>query len=424
MYYTACRRGVQLVVARMPAEGETVKIAFITLPNPDASIITPPLPVGYLAALLEQQRHLVRIYDLALHDTIAMAEALTPLRAFRPHVAVIASTDPETIATIERALAGCNALLVPLGMNLRVATPGQAVAQALWRMDRPTQFEDERSVIFEALLNLDTDLDALPFPARHLLPLEQYPLFTPIGDLQTTILTGQQFDIDSIVPRAPAQIVAELRSVAREYGIRHFVLTGPLLSADMVWLQDLLYHLATSDLGISWEGSARYDSLNTDLLRMFRRAGCEVLCFPLDAIEVLGSKAARAALMDVISQAHELGIAVRAQIQLNPSYAAIPSLVDIAATFGLDDVRFSVPQAKAQEQHCAEDAVGLENVTEMVQSRYRSSLSRQFFIERFGPRMGPMLWRIGRAGLLGRTWQRYADGAEESSRSLARSVGV
>ncbi len=106
MYYTACRRGVQLVVARMPAEGETVKIAFITLPNPDASIITPPLPVGYLAALLEQQRHLVRIYDLALHDTIAMAEALTPLRAFRPHVAVIASTDPETIATIERALAG------------------------------------------------------------------------------------------------------------------------------------------------------------------------------------------------------------------------------------------------------------------------------------------------------------------------------
>src|SRR6266540_3824383 len=139
------------------------------------------LPVGYLAALLEQQRHLVRIYDLALHDTIAMAEALTPLRAFRPHVAVIASTDPETIATIERALAGCNALLVPLGMNLRVATPGQAVAQALWRLDQPNQFEDERSVIFEALLNLDTDLDALPFPARHLLPLEQYPLFTPIG---------------------------------------------------------------------------------------------------------------------------------------------------------------------------------------------------------------------------------------------------
>jgi hypothetical protein len=408
----------------MLAEGGIVKIAFIALPNPNDPIITPPLPVGYLAALLEQQRHLVRVYDLALHDTIALAEALVPLRTFRPHVAVVAATNPEVIAAVERALAGCNALVLPLGMNLRVATPGQAVAQALWQVDQPTPLEDERTVIFEALLNLDTDLDALPFPARHLLPLEQYPLFTPMGDLQTTILTGQQFDIDSIVPRAPAQIVAELRSVAREYGIRHFIFAGPLLSADMVWLQDLLYHLATSDLGISWEGSTRYDSLNTDLLRMFRRAGCEVLCLPLDAIEVLGSKAARAGLMDVINQAHHLGIAVRAQIRLNPSYAAMPSLIDIAATFRLDDVRFSVPQTEAQEQRLADDAVGLENVTEMVQSRYRSSLSRQFFIERFGPRMGPMLWRVGRAGLLGRTWQRYADGAEEPSRSLARSVGV
>ena len=313
---------------------------------------------------------------------------------------------------------------MPLGMNLRVATPGQAVAQALWQIDQPTQPEDERSVIFEALLNLDTDLDALPFPARHLLALEQYPLFTPMGDLQTTILTGQQFDTDSIVLRVPAQIVAELRSVAREYGIRHFVFAGPLLSADMVWLQNFLHQLATSDLGISWEGSARYDCLNTDLLRMFRRAGCETLCLPLDAIEVLGSKVARAALMDVINLAHELGIAVRAQIQLNPSYAAMPSLVDVAATFGLDDVRFCVPQAVTHEQRLAGSVVGLDNVTEMVQSRYRSSLSRQFFIERFGPRMGPMLWRVGRSGLLGRTWQRYADGAEESSSPLARGVGV
>lgn len=408
----------------MSAEGGTVKIAFITLPNLEDPIITPPLAVGYLAALLEQQRHIVRIYDLALHDSASIAEALAPLRAFRPRVAVIAACDPESIAAVERALAGCNALIVPLGMNLRDATPGQAVAQALWHIDPPAQLEDERSVIFEALLNLDTDLDALPFPARHLLPLEQYPLFTPVGELQTTVLTGQQFDSESIIPRAPTLIVAELRSVAREYAIRHFVFAGPLLCADHAWLQDLLYHLATSDLGISWEGCLRYDSLNTELLRMFRRAGCEVLCFPLDAIEVLGSRAARAELMAIVDQAHDLGMAVRAQIQLDPSYAAMPALVDVAATFGLDDVRFNVPAAAAPAQRAADEAIAIENVTEMVQSRYRSSLSRQFFIERFGPRMGPMLWRVGRSGLLGRAWQRYTHGAEDLNSQLARSVGV
>ena len=400
-----------------------MKIAFIAMPHPEDSTITPPLPIGYLAALLEQQRHIVRVYDLALHDTATTADALAPLRAFRPHIAVVTTTNPAILAAIESALTGCNALIMPLGVDMRVAAPGQAVAQALWWIDRETSATDEQSVIYEALLALDDDLDSLPFPARHLMPLEQYPLFTPGGDLQTTILTGQQFGPDSIIPRSPALIIAELRSVAREYGIRHFVFTGPHLSADISWLHDLLYHMATSDLGICWEGSMRYDSLSLDLLRMLRRAGCEVLCFPLDGIEVLGSKSARAALSAVVEQAHGLDIAVRAHIHLDPTYAAMPTLVDLAATFGLDDVRFSVPQPVAHPQRAADD-IGLEGVAEMVQSRYRSSRSRQFFIERFGPRMGPMLWRVGRAGLLGRTWQRYADGGEEAGGAVARSYGT
>jgi hypothetical protein len=396
-----------------------VKIAFVALPHVEDPIVMPPLPVGYIAALLEQQRHIVRIYDLALHDPAAPADALAPLRAFRPHITVVASTDPTMIATVEAALAGCNAIVMPLGVDLRIAAPGQAVAQALWWIDQRPKGEDEQSVIFEALLALDDDLDSLPFPARHLLPLEQYPLFTPMGDLQTTVLTGQQFGADSIIPRNPALIIAELRSVAREYGIRHFVFSGPSLSADLSWLHDMLYHLATSDIGIRWEGSLDYTHITPDLLRMCRRAGCEVLCFPLDAIQVVGSRAARARLSAAVEQTHRMDIAVRAEIELDPSYAAMPTLVDLAATFGLDDVRFSVPKLAGQRARAVGDDLGLDNVAEMVQSRYRSSRSRQFFIERFGPRMGPMLWRVGRAGLLGRTWQRYADGGDDASGTVA-----
>jgi hypothetical protein len=240
-----------------------------------------------------------------------------------------------------------------------------------------------------------------------------------MGDLQTTLLTGQQFGADSIIPRNPALIIAELRSVAREYGIRHFVFSGPSLSADLSWLHDMLYHLATSDIGIHWEGSLDYTRLTPDLLRMCRRAGCEVLCFPLDAISVVSSRAARAALSAAVEQAHRMDIAVRAQIELDPSYAAMPTLVDLAATFGLDDVRFNVPKHADQRERSVGDNIELDNVAEMVQSRYRSSRSRQFFIERFGPRVGPMLWRVGRAGLLGRTWQRYADGGDDTSGAVA-----
>jgi hypothetical protein len=400
-----------------------VKIAFVALPQPEHSIVAPPLPLGYIAALLEQQRHIVRIYDLALSEMTLLADTLAPLRSFRPHIVVIASDDQAAVAATEAALAGCNAIIMSIGVGLRAPAPGEAVAQALWLMDKRPPTEDEQSVIFEALLALDDDLDSLPFPARHLLPLEQYPLFTPAGDLQTTILTGQQLGADSIIPRNPALIVAELRSVAREYGIRHMVFAGPLLTEDLDWFHDLLYHLATSDSGINWEGSVRYDCLTPDLLRMCRRAGCEILCFTFEAVEVLGSKSARTTLSSVVEQAHAMNIGVRAHIQLDPPYTAIAGLVDLSATFGLDDVRFSVPPHIVPQEQAAGDEIGLENVAEMVRSRYRSSRSRQFFIERFGPRLGPMLWRVGRAGLLGRTWQRYADGGEDSRTMIARSYG-
>lgn len=399
-----------------------MKIAFIALPEPEENVIAPPLPLTYIAALLEEQRHIVRIYDLALRGTTPLPSALAPLRAFRPHIVVIASDDARAAMAAEAALGGCNAPVLRLAGALREAAPGQAVAQALWRMNEQPVRNDEQSVIFGALLALDDDLDSLPFPARHLLALEQYPLFTPAGELQTTVLTGQQFDANTIIPRNPALIVAELRSVAREHGIRHFVFPSPPLTHDLAWLREALYHLATSDLGIGWEGNVRHEHLTPDLLQMCRRAGCEVLCFEFDALEVLDSKQARAALSATVAQAHKLGISVRAHIQLQPPYGAVPALVDMSATFGLDEVRFSVAQSETVREHTG-DGLELEDVAEMARSRYRSSRSRQFFIDRFGPQLGPVLWRVGRAGLLGRTWRRYADGAADSNELIAESYG-
>lgn len=400
-----------------------MKIAFVALPRIEQHHVAPPLPLTYIAALLEQQRHIVRIYDLALCGTAPLAEALAPLRAFRPHVVVIAADDPASAIAAEAALAGCDAALLRLGLGLREPAPGLAVAQALWRMDGHRNQTDEQRVIFGALLALDDDLDALPLPARHLLPLEQYPLATPAGERQTPVLIGQQLAADTIIPRNPTLIIAEMGSIIHEHGIWHFILSGPPLTHDLAWLRALLYHIGSSDLGIGWEGCMQYSALTPELLQMCRWAGCEVICCAFDALAILGDPDERATLMSIIDQAHQLGISVRADIQLDPSNHALPALIDIAATFGLDNVRFTLQPAPVPQTRAIGDRLNLEDVVEMAQSRYRSSRSRQFFIERFGPQLGPMLWRVGRAGLLGRTWQRYADGAEDASGLVAGSVG-
>src|SRR5689334_17463276 len=104
--------------------GGLVKIAIIALPQQEKSNdrVAPPLPLCYMAALLEQQRHIIRIYDLALEPRVPIAEALSPLRIFRPQMVVIAADDPIQVAAVEAALDGWGIKVVQLATSLREFT--------------------------------------------------------------------------------------------------------------------------------------------------------------------------------------------------------------------------------------------------------------------------------------------------------------
>lgn len=398
-----------------------MKIAFIALPHPEdqqRKRIMPPLPLSYVAALLEQQRHIVRVYDLALHSTLPLTQVLAPMQSFRPHLVILASPNDAAAAAVD-AYVPASATVMRLGTTLREISPCQSVARALWRMDRNTQAQDEQRVIFEAMLALNDELDALPFPARHLLSLEQYPLFTLNGELQTTVLLVQCLSAAELMLRQPALVLAELQNIAREHGIRHFVFPYCPIAGHQQWLHELLDHLASAYIDLAWEAAVSYEHLSPTLLRDFRRAGCETLCFYFTASDVLESGEVRRSLIECIEQVHDAGIRVRANIELEPLFGAVPLVVDLSATLGLDDVEFSVRRAASTSPEISMDeCVTLEDVAEMARSRYRSSRSRQFFVERFGPQIGPMLWRVGRAGLLGRTWWRYATGGEDNALAL------
>jgi len=78
------------------SEVSSVNIALVAL-APDRTPLLPPLALAYLAALLEQQRHIVRVYDLALSSTFNTSQSARLLRAFRPHVVVVMGDDPDQL---------------------------------------------------------------------------------------------------------------------------------------------------------------------------------------------------------------------------------------------------------------------------------------------------------------------------------------
>jgi hypothetical protein len=379
-----------------------VKIALVALPRLDEPLATPPLPLCYVAAFLEQQRHIVRIYDQALYQSDPRVDYLEAIRAFRPQVTIVAADNVAEAAAVAGRVTFSGTAL-PLLLGVRDHLPPWLASHALAELNRVLPHAPEiKSLVACALLALDDDLDRLPFPARHLLALERYPLTTPEGELRTPVLIGRLRRDGTPALRQPALLMTELRSLVQEHGVRHVMLSGLALTDDLDWLYTVLSHLSNMHLGIRWEGRVSYTRLTTTLLESFRRSGCEALTFEFAALAALESKSERDALIHTVHQARELGMRVTGHIALDPQYPAIPAVVDMSATFGLDEVRFFV--SPPVEAHQYQEPADIAALITLAREHYRASRSRQYFIDRFGAHLGTMIWYVGRTGLLGKRW--------------------
>lgn len=365
-----------------------MNIALIEL-NHTEELLPPPLTLAYLATLLEQRRHIVRIYDLALDPGVPFDTALRPLYSFRPQMVLISSTDQDAITEAVDALQVCAPTqVITLAMRRNGVDVLDACSTALQLIERHVQ--RSAAPLLPAAERLSFNhLDQLPFPARHLLSLEHYGLRAVGGELQTTVVLGALLPNHEVVLRTPSQIVAELRTISHEFGLRHYRFPDLPITLDICWLRDLLHRLDGAQLGIRWEARADAEQLDQALVNHLARAGCEALWFDFDAAQVFDSAATRLRLRSVFDHARSLGIFLRAYVKIEPPYESVPRLVDVAATFGMDDVTFDVLHA---------DAVGMQADRTQLQARvrqlYDEGRDRQRFINRFGPALGNLIWRL------------------------------
>lgn len=357
-----------------------MNIALIALPAPGKPNY-PPLTLAYLATLLEQRRHIVRIYDLGLALDTAFADAFQPLHSFRPRVVVIAGELPETINAAVAAL--------PRSSDMR----SLSIQMSRSGLDAPhlcasfLAWFDQHYGASEVTTPLR--VDTLPLPARHLLSLERYHLRAVGGELQTTLIVGAVEPSGHFVLRAPAQIVAELRSVSSEFGLRHYLIPDFDLTRERPWLDELLARLCEANLGVGWEANVQFEQLDADLIGQMARAGCEGFSLHLDAANLFESATDREALRATVTHARQHEIFVRARLTLAPPYESIAQLVDVAATFSLDEVHFDVAPDDTVQVGADES-----QLREMARQIYDQVRDRQRLIERFGSPLGNLIWRV------------------------------
>ncbi len=295
-----------------------MNVALIALPC-IGKLPAPPLTLAYIATLLEQRRHIVRIYDLALDPQAPLSTAFQPLRSFRPQVLVVAGEQPDMLSAAVDALhEDRHQHVLPVQMSRSSLDVNQICSGAIQWIDSqrgsPAGPAEPPAGV--------TSIDGLPFPARHLLSLESYDLRAVGGELQTIVLVAGLDSAGSgkIALRSPTQIVAELRSVSQEFGLRHYLFPDVSITADRAWLVELLTRLCDARLNIGWEASADADQLDEALSAHMARAGCEAITLHLRAASVFELAGVRSRVRQAVTTAREQGVFVRAHVRLEPPY--------------------------------------------------------------------------------------------------------
>jgi len=140
-----------------------------------------------------------------------------------------------------------------------------------------------------------SDLDSLPFPARHLLPNEKYHMPFFEGEPFATIIptrgcpwkctfcrAGKVWG-GRIRARSSENVIAEIVEMKRTLGIRNVVFMTDSLTLDKRWVNRFLDGVLEEGLQFRWICNSRVDAVDLEMLKKMKRAGCLLVSYGLES---------------------------------------------------------------------------------------------------------------------------------------------
>ncbi|MCE4618683.1 MAG: B12-binding domain-containing radical SAM protein [Desulfurococcales archaeon] len=355
-------------------------------------LTAPPLGLAYIAAVLEREGYRVKILDT---PTLKMdlAAWLQKVKSWSPDVigfSILTPTAPKAYVAARKIKEEMNDVILIAGgqhptymwsetldngFDIIVRGEGEITIRELIKtidkhgMD-PTKLRRVAGIVFRDKHGnivatrerpLIHNLDELPWPARHLLPMDKYTLFgkkirvahimasrgCPYGCIYctTSYYWGRR-----IRYRSPEDVAEEIGFLVDKYRIEHVVFTDDELTANRRFVYGLIEEMKKRGLDIGFACGARINHMDKEFMEFLYNNGCVALYFGVESgtqriLDKIGKMISLDQVRKVFRWKREIGGFATASFILGFPWETIDDMkrtVDLAIDIDPDYAQFTV----------------------------------------------------------------------------------
>lgn len=310
----------------------------------------PPFGVLYLAAIIEQKGIPVTLFrvsnenynfDFTDYDLVgfSISSSVTYSLVKKVRVAGRFRSDTLLIAGGIHATIFPEEVLKDLRVDIVCVGEGENTIAEIIDAYYERNFTSIKGILYKENLSgrivrtlprdLISNLDTIPFPARHLLPLEEIVMTDRLSNTNLPIAhllcsRGCPYSCNfcanqehGIRYRSGANIRAELEYLISTYGIKGFCITDDNFIVDKEKLKDICKEIAP--LNLKWSSLSRVNTISKELLEILKESGCIEIKYGIESgspriLQLMNKKITIEQIKYAITATHDIGIKVKAFI--------------------------------------------------------------------------------------------------------------
>lgn len=305
---------------------EKIRKTRITLVNPPLledsphHPLFPPLGLTYLAGILEQDEHEIRIIDCPI-DNLNHQKLSDELNSFQPNIIGITSMTPtikSAIQAAQNAKEVCPDSTVIFGgphatfmdqqilkdekavdvvvrgegeLTLKELVGNELISKNLLKIKGITFRKDEK-IIRTPKRPYIQNLDELPLPAYKYVPLEKYrihgkihlPIMTSRGcPFQCSFCVASEIFGAQFRARSCKSVVDELEWLRDEHGANAISFQDDTLTFDHRRILDICAEIEKRKINLPWGCQTRVDQVSKEVLSKMKKASCNLVSFGIES---------------------------------------------------------------------------------------------------------------------------------------------